>query len=145
MTTNVMKRFRTIASSAVLFGAVGPAIGSLVVLGSRGGDFSSRLLPLSYVFGILPALVAGVIYGVMRLRAQDTSLPWYFRAARGAAAGLMGCLIMVILGSIYTLVTASVATLRSELGFYFLTIVSGVTAGAVCALFIGHRRRRAVS
>ena len=135
-----MKRFRTIAISAALFALLGPAIGGVVVLVSRGGDFSSRLLPLSYVFGVLPALVAGAIYGVMRLRAQDMSLPWYLRATRGAAAGLMGCIIMVLLGSIFTLVTASVATLRSELGFYGLTILSGVTAGAVCALFIGHRR-----
>lgn len=140
-----MKRFRTIALSAALFGLIGPAIGGVVVAVSRGGDYPSRLLPLSYVFGVLPALLAGSIYGVMRLRAQDTSLPWYFRAARGAAAGLMGCFVLVFLGAIYTLVTASVATLRSELGFFGLTIVSGVTAGAVCALFIGHRRRRAVS
>ena len=136
-----MKRFRNIAFSILLFGLVGPAIGALVVSVSRGGDFSSRLLPLSYVFGIVPALIAGASYGVMRLRAK-ASLPWHLRAVRGAVAGLIGSLVCVALGSTYTLLTASMSTLRSELGFYGLMIVAGVSAGAFCAVLMGHPQRK---
>jgi hypothetical protein len=137
-----MARFRTIAVSILVFGLVGPAIGAVVVFVSRGGDFPPALLPLSYVFGIVPALIAGTIYGVMRLRAKDSPFSWHARIIRGALAGLIGSLVFALLGSTYTLLTASVSTLQSELGFYRLMIAAGVSAGAVCAFLIGNRRRR---
>ena len=134
----MMKRIRTITSSILLFGIAGPPIGALVVLASRGWDFPSRLVPLSYAFGIVPALIAGATYGVIRSRAGDSPPPWHIRALRGVGAGLIGSLVFVSLGSAYTLLTASISTLRGELGFYRLMIVAGALAGAVCAVLMGH-------
>src|SRR4030095_14828796 len=98
-----MRRFRIIAISAIVFGSIGPMIGGTLVFISRGGDYSTRLIPLSYVFGLIPALLAGITFGVMRLRAHDQPFPWHGRVIRGAFAGLIGSLVFVVLGAIYTL------------------------------------------
>jgi hypothetical protein len=142
MMAPLMGRFLTIASTAMLFGAVGPGIGALVVFAYRGA-IEARAVPLAYVFGILPALVAGAIFGAARFRARGVPFPWQARALRGAGAGLAGCLLFILVGSTYTLVTAEMSTLRGELSFYGVMLVAGVLAGVVCALLMGRWWRRA--
>jgi len=140
-----MNRFSIIAVSLLVFGLIGPAIGSMVVAGSRGGDLSQRVFMVSYVFGIGPALLAGATYGMLRLRATDVAPPWYRRAAMGAGAGFFGCLVFVVFGATYTLVTAGTSTFRGELDFYGLTFLAGVPAGAICALLMrGWLRSRTI-
>jgi len=136
-----MNRLSIIALSVLVFVLIGPAIGSMVVAGSRGGDFTQRVFMVSYVFGIVPALLAGAAYGVLRLRATDVAPPWSLRAAMGAGAGFFGCFVFVAFGATYTLVTAGTSTFRGELDFYGLIFLAGVPAGAICALLMRDWRR----
>jgi hypothetical protein len=133
-----MKRFSIIAVSSLVFGSIGPSLGAVVVaMTTRHGDFAHHLFPLSYAFGIVPALVAGAIYGVLRLRIGTETLSWRRRAGLGAFSGFIGCLVFVTLGATYTLVTAGTATFRSELDFYGLEFLAGIPAGVICAVVLG--------
>jgi hypothetical protein len=122
-----------VAGTLLVFGLAGPAVGGLVVFLPRG-DFSLELMGLAHVFGLGPALVAGALFSVVRLRKKDALFPWHARARWGAGAGLIGSLVFVILGGTYTLVTAGTSTLQHELRFHGWMLMAGVSAGATCAL-----------
>jgi hypothetical protein len=133
-----MKNLRAIAMIAVVFGAVGPAIGAAVISLQRPpGSFRDVVL-LSYVFGGIPALIAGCAYG--GLRARETGFPswWYTRALLGASAGLFGCLVFFLFVCGYDLLTVSEPTV--EFGFLRRLVVAGIPAGTLCALLIPTRR-----
>ena len=130
-----MRTFRTIAVTTAVFGAVGPAIGAMVIWLERPPTGFSKVVLLSYVFGGLPALIAGAAYGAVRARGNDLPPRWYVRALLGAGAGLVGCLVFFLLVSVYDLLTISERTLRDlEIGFLRRLVIAGVPAGAVCAL-----------
>jgi hypothetical protein len=139
-----MKKLRAIAMTTVLFGAVGPAIGAAVIWLERPrGSFRDVVL-LSYVFGGIPALIAGAAYGGLRMRGSGFPSRWYRRALLGAGAGLFGCLVLFLLVTGYDLLTVSEMTVR-DLDIHFLRrlVAAGVPAGTICALLVGSGRTRA--
>jgi hypothetical protein len=91
-----MRTFRTIAVTTAVFGAVGPAIGAIVIWLERPPTGFSNVVLLSYVFGGIPALIAGAAYGGVRARDNDLPPRWYVRALLGAGAGLVGCLVFFL-------------------------------------------------
>jgi hypothetical protein len=130
-----MRTFRTIAVTTAVFGAVGPAIGALVIWLARPPTGFGNVVLLSYVFGGIPALIAGAAYGAVRARDNDRPPRWYVRALLGAGAGLVCCLVFFLFVSVYDLLTISERTLRDlEIGFLRRLVIAGVPAGAVCAL-----------
>jgi hypothetical protein len=138
-----MKNLRAIALTTVVFGAVGPAIGVVVIWLQRPpGSFRDVVL-LSYVFGGIPAVIAGVAYGGLRARGNGSPSRWYMRALLGASAGLFGCLVFFLFVSGYDLLTVSEPT-AGDLDIRFLRrlVLAGVPAGTVCALLIGSGRSR---
>jgi hypothetical protein len=138
-----MKKFRAIAMTAALFGAVGPAIGAGVIWLERPPPNVTDLVLLSYVFGSVPALIAGIAYGGLRARANGSPLRWPMRALLGAGAGLFGCLVFFLLVSGFDLLTVSDATVRDlDIAFLRRLIVAGGPAGIVCALLAGPGRSR---
>ena len=133
-----MKNLRATAMTTVVFAAAGPAIGAAVIWLERPpGSFGDVVL-LSYVFGGIPALIAGVVYGGLRAPSR-----WYARALLGAGAGLFGCLVFFLFVSAYDLLTVSEPTVGDlDIGFLRRLIIAGMPAGTVCALLVGSWRSR---
>lgn len=96
------------------FGVLGPLIG--------GAPFNwiIYVIPFSYFFGGLPALLAGVLYGaaVVNLRSRF-QFSWGMRMILGGVCGALGCILAspIVNGSLS-----------------FLFIVFGAPAGAICAV-----------
>jgi hypothetical protein len=134
-----MTNLRAIAATVTLFGLLGPAIGGAIAFASRPEDL--RLMAgLAYSFGIVPATIAGAIYGSIRVRAPQPPR-WHARLLWGAAAGLIGCVAMFLLVGAIDLVIV-----RDSPGYRYFDpgrlrqlIVPGVPAGAICALLMGRR------
>jgi hypothetical protein len=139
----LVRNLRAIATSTVVFGAVGPAIGAVVIWHQRPpGSFRDVLL-LSYVFGGLPALIAGLAYGGVRARGNGFASRWYTRALLGAGAGLFGCLVFFLLVSVYDLLTVPDRTVADlEIGFLRRLVLAGIPAGIICALLMDSTRAR---
>ena len=130
-----MKNLRAIALSAVVFGVVGPAIGALTIWLERPPTGFRTVVLLSYVFGGVPALIAGVAYGGVRARGHGSPARWYVRAVLGAGAGLVGCLVFFLFLSAYDLWTIPERTIRDlEIRFLWRLLIAGIPAGAICAL-----------
>jgi len=138
-----MKNLRTIAMTTGVFGAVGPAIGAVVISLQRPPASFRDVLVLSYVFGGIPALIAGVAYGGLRGRGNRSLSLAYMRALLGASAGLFGCLAFFLLVSAYDLLTVPDRTVGDlEIGFLRRLLLAGIPAGTICALLIGSARPR---
>jgi hypothetical protein len=136
-----MKNLRAIAMTTVVFGAVGPAIGAVVISLQRPPGSLRDVVLLSYVFGGIPALIAGIAYGSLRAHANGFPSRWYARALLGASAGLFGCLLFFLFVSAYDLLTISESTLGDlEINFLRRLVLAGIPAGTVCALLVGSRR-----
>jgi len=138
-----MKTVRTVALAAAVFGVVGPAVGAVVIWLQRPpGGFASVVL-LSYVFGGVPAVIAGIAYGGLGVRGRGLPFRWYVRALLGAGAGLFGCLLFFLFVSAYDLLTIPERTLGDfEIRFLRRLLLAGIPAGVVCALLVGSRRAR---
>jgi hypothetical protein len=131
---------RTIAITTVIFGAVGPPIGALVIWLQRPPGTFRDVVLLSYVFGGMPALIAGFAYGI--LRARGNASRWYTRALLGAGAGVVGCVLFFLFVSAYDLLTVSDWTFGDvDMRFLRRLVGAGIPAGIVCALLIGSRLR----
>jgi hypothetical protein len=138
-----MKNLRAIAMSTVVFGAVGPAIGAVVIWQQRPPGSFRGLLLLSYVLGGIPALIAGAAYGGLRARGNSFSSRWYTRALWGASAGLFGCFVFFLFVSVYDLLTVPDRTVGDlEVGFLRRLVLAGIPAGTLCALLMGSARAR---
>jgi hypothetical protein len=96
--------------SVWVHGLFGPLVGALVASALVSGGASppgladvGALLALSYLFGLGPAVMAGLLFGVVwRLsRPGRQRYPWGSRleaaAGIGAVSGLLGCLAFVAL------------------------------------------------
>jgi hypothetical protein len=138
-----MKNLRAIATTTVVFGTVGPAIGAAVIWLQRPPGGVRDVVLLSYVFGGIPALIAGVAYGGLRARGNGSPRRWYARALLGASAGLFGCLVFFLFVCGYDLLTVSELTV-SDLDIKFLRrlVGAGIPAGTACALLSGSGRSR---
>src|SRR5215510_12054535 len=102
-----MKSLRSVAWVAMVFLVAGPAVGALVIWLERPpGSFGTVVL-LSYAFGGMPALIAGIVYGGVRIRGRGAPSRWYGRALLGAGAGLFGCLLFFLFVSVFDLLTVS--------------------------------------
>ena len=136
-----MKNLRAIVMTTVVFGAVGPTIGAVVIWLQRPpGSFRDVLL-LSYVFGGMPALIAGAAYGGVRARGNGSPSRAYTRALLGASAGLFGCLVFFLLVSGYDLLTVPDRTIGDlEIRFLRRLVLAGIPAGTICALLMGSGR-----
>jgi hypothetical protein len=133
-----MKNLRAIATTTVVFGAVGPAIGAAVIWLQRPPGGLRDVVVLSYVFGAIPALIAGAAYGSVRARRNASPSRWYRRALLGAGAGLFGCLVFFLFVSGYDLLTIPEATVRDlDIRFLRRLVLAGIPAGTLCALLIG--------
>jgi hypothetical protein len=98
---------------------------------------------LSYVFGGMPALIAGVAYGGLRARGNGSPRRWYTRSLLGASAGLFGCLVFFLFVSGYDLLTVPEQTVGDlDIRFLRRLIAAGIPAGIVCALLVGSGRSR---
>jgi drug/metabolite transporter (DMT)-like permease len=138
-----MKTLRAIAGTTVVFGAVGPAIGAVVIWLQRPPGGFRNVLLLSYVFGGIPALIAGVVYGGPRARGHGPQFPRSTRALLGAGAGLFGCLVFFLFVSAYDLLTVPDRTVGDlDLRFLRRLVAAGIPAGTICALLVGSGRAR---
>jgi hypothetical protein len=136
-----MKNVRAIALSAMVFVAVGPAMGALTIWLQRPPTSLRTIVLLSYVFGGLPALIAGVAYGGVGIPGHGSPCPWYVRALLGAGAGLVGCLVFFLFVSAYDLLTIPERTIRDlEIRFLLRLVIAGIPAGTICALLTRARR-----
>jgi len=115
----------------VVFGVAGPAIGAAVVWLQRPPTSFGTVVALSYIFGAIPALLAGAAYGGLRARGYGAAR-WYTQALVGALAGLFGCLVFFLLVAGYDLLTVG----RVDLRFLPRLVVSGIPAGMLCALLV---------
>ena len=137
------KTLRAIVITALAFGAVGPVIGAAVIWLQRPPGHFRLVLLLSYVFGGVPALIAGVAYGVMSVRGSGLPARAYARALVGAGAGLFGCLAFFVFVSVYDFMTRADWTMANlDLRFLRLLVPAGIPSGAICALLMGSGRRR---
>lgn len=134
---------KAIAMTTAVFGALGPAIGAGVIWLQRPPGTVRDVVLLSYVFGGLPALMAGVAYGGLRTRRNGYASRWYMRALLGAGTGLFGCLLFFLFVSTYDLLTVSGWTVGDlDIRFLRRLVVAGIPAGTLCALLVGPRRVR---
>jgi hypothetical protein len=136
-----VRAFQTIAWTTIVFLLVGPALGALVVLGTRGA-LGVGELAVAYAFGSIPALIAGAAFGVVRDRARDSPFRWHVRALWGACAGLMGSLAYWFGDSLAPLFARPPASPVFEWAFLQLIVRAAVPAGIVCALFVGLGKRQ---
>jgi hypothetical protein len=126
-----VKNLRTIAGTAIFFGLVGPAAGSLTSLVDFG-SVGFVGVAAAYLIGIIPALLAGAAYGAVRVRTKDSSSSWYVRAFRGALAGLVGS-VLFCLGVLLS------GTMPPGFGFFRTITAIGILAGALCAVLLRPR------
>ena len=136
-----MRSLRTVALISAVFVVVGPVVGAVVIWLERPpGSFGTVVL-LSYAFGSVPALIAGIVYGAASVRGRGAPSRWYARALLGAGAGLLGCLLFFVFVSVFDLLTVSDWTVGDlEIRFLRRSVRAGIPAGIVCALFVGARR-----
>jgi len=136
-----MKNLRAIAMTTAIFAAVGPAIGAVVTWLQRPPTSFGSVLVLSYVFGGIPAMIAGMTYGGLRARGTGTHSPGYTRALLGAGAGLVGCLVFFLLVNAYDLLTVPDRT-PGDLDPAFLRrlVLAGIPGGTLCALLVRSQR-----
>lgn len=138
-----MRNLRAIAITTAVFGVVGPAIGALVIWFQRPPGSFRNVVLLSYVFGGIPALIAGIAYGTLRARGDGLLSRAYTRALLGASTGLFGCLVFFLFVSAYDLLTVPDRTVGDlEVGFLRRLVVAGIPAGTICALLMGSWRVR---
>lgn len=138
-----MKNVRAIVTTTVVFALVGPAIGAMVIWLHRPPGGVRNVVVLSYVFGGIPAVIAGAAYGSLRARGSPPASRWYTRAILGAGAGVFGCLVFFLLVSAYDLLTVSDWTVGDvEIGFLRRLLLAGIPAGTICAVLMGSRRAR---
>ena len=138
-----MKTLHTVALTTAVFCAVGPAVGAIVIWLQRPPGSAATIVLLSYVFGGVPAVIAGMAYGGLRVRGRGLSFRWYARALLGAGAGLFGCLLFFLFVSAYDLLTIPERTLGDlEIPFLRRLLLAGIPAGVICALLVGWRRAR---
>ena len=136
-----MTNLRAIAMTTAIFGAVGPAVGAVVIWLQRPPTGFGSVLVLSYVFGGIPALIAGMTYGGLRARGTGTHSPGYRRALLGAGAGLVGCLVFFLLVAAYDLLAVPDRTPGDlDLGFLRRLVLAGIPAGTLCALLVRSKR-----
>lgn len=108
-----MRTLRTVVLISAVFVVVGPVVGAVVIWLERPpGSFGTVVL-LSYAFGGVPALIAGIVYGAASVR------------GRGAPSPVSG----------WTVGDLEIRFLRRSIG-------AGIPAGIVCALLVGSRRSR---
>jgi hypothetical protein len=98
---------------------------------------------LSYAFGVMPALIAGIVYGGVSVRRRGVPPRRYARALLGAGAGLVACLVFFALVSAFDLLTVSGWTVGDlEIRFLRRSLAAGIPAGIVCAPLAGPKRPR---
>ena len=135
---------REMLKGALWFGVLGPPIGSLLfwmaILASSiaerdGGAFTVAfgtiifLLPYSYIFGLIPAVLSGLIVGPFRPSIH--SWPRYF------GVGLICSLVSLACGAVLTLLfDESIADVTFLAAFFF---GPAFVAGTVVARLWGHR------
>lgn len=136
-----MRSLRTVALISAVFVVVGPAVGAVVIWLERPpGSFGTVML-LSYAFGGVPALIAGIVYAAVNVRGRGVPSRWYARALPGAGAGLLGCLLFFLFVTVFDLLTVSGWTVRDlEIRFLRRSVGAGIPAGIVCALLVGSSR-----
>ena len=139
-----MTRLRTVALISAVFVVVGPSVGAVVIWLERPPGSFGTVVQLSYAFGGMPALIAGIVYGGVRIRGRGAPSRWYGRALLGAGAGLFGCLLFFLFVSVFDLLTVSGRTIGDlEIRFLRRSVGAGIPAGIVCALLVGSRRAQA--
>jgi hypothetical protein len=126
-----MKSLRTIAGTTLFFGLVGPVAGGLILIVPSEFGFI-RGVVASYLVGGAPALLAGIAYGAVRVRTNDSLTRWYLRALWGSIAGVFSsflfCLGVFLSG-----------TMPPGYGFSLTITALGALAGALCALLLRTR------
>jgi len=136
-----MRSLRAVGLISAVFIVVGPAVGAVVIWLERPpGSFGTVML-LSYAFGGVPALLAGIVYAAVSIRGRGVPSRWYARALLGAGAGLLGCLLFFLFVTVFDLLTVSGWTVRDlEIRFLRRSVGAGIPAGIVCALLVGSSR-----
>ena len=131
-----MKRLRTIAGTALFFGLIGPVAGGLIILVPDFGLI--EVVVASYLVGGTPALLAGIAYGAVRVRTNDSLTRWYLRALWGSIAGASS-------SSLFSLGVFLSGTMPPGYGFPLTITVLGALAGALCAVLLRPKRDHACS
>lgn len=123
-----MTSLRTIASTALFFGLAGPLAGGLILFVPSEFGFI-RGVVASYLVGGAPALLAGIAYGAVRVRTNDSLKRWYLRALWGSIAGVFSSLLFC-LGVLLS------GTMPPGFGFSLMITALGSLAGALCAVLL---------
>jgi len=123
-----MKRLRTIAGTTLFFGLVGPVAGGLILIVPSEFGLIEGVVA-SYLLGGTPALLAGIAYGAVRVRTNDSLTRWYLRALWGSIAGVFSSLLFCM-GVFLS------GTMPPGYGFSLTITVLGALAGALCAVLL---------
>jgi len=123
-----MKRLRTIAGTTLFFGLVGPVAGGLILIVPSEFGLIEGVVA-SYLLGGTPALLAGIAYGAVRVRTNDSLTRWYLRALWGSIAGVFSSLLFCM-GVFLS------GTMPPGYGFSLTITVLGALAGAFCAVLL---------
>jgi len=76
-----------VAMTTLFFGFWGPLVGGLPYV------WAVITIPFAYAFGLGPALICGLLYGLWRWRSPLEGVGAWWRAGRGALCGLIGCVV----------------------------------------------------
>ena len=125
------KSLRTVAGTTLFFGLVGPLVGGLILFVPL--EFGLlRGTVASYIVGGPPALLAGIAYGAVRVRTNDSLTRWHVRALWGSIAGVFS-------SSLFCLGVFLSGTMPPGYGFSLTITGLGALAGAFCAALLRPR------
>src|SRR4029450_8978310 len=124
-----MRSLRTVALISAVFVVVGPAVGAVGIWLPRAPGSCGTVMLLSYAFGGVPALIAGIVYAAVSIRGRGVPSRWYARALLGAGAGRLGGLLLFLLVTVFDLLTVSGWTVGDlEIRFLRRSVGVGIPA-----------------
>ena len=106
-------------ATVLIFAALGPLIGGFVLALATKADFERGFFILSYVVGCLPALVAGLVVGMVQMR-------------RGSAGALVTLMVGLTAGAGIALFMAGIRAADRFEWYLAVLFVASVLATFVC-------------
>ena len=106
-------------ATVLIFATVGPLIGGFLLALATKADFERGFFILSYVVGCLPALVAGLVVGMVQMR-------------RGSAGAVVTLMVGLAAGAGIALFMGGVRAIDRFEWYLVVLFVASVLAAFVC-------------
>jgi hypothetical protein len=106
-------------ATVLIFAALGPLIGGFVLALATKADFERGFIILSYIVGALPALVAGLVVGMVQMR-------------RGSAGAVVVSAVGLAVGVGIALFMAGIRAASGFEWYLALLLVASMLATFVC-------------